>query len=322
MHFEADDFPALAGTVYFDGPVHMPTVLNSERKQRLVAVIWGQMTTAKGESVAMPRDKGGVIGKVMYSVGEATESQNRLSPHPFRWRLRHWLPVAYDERMDPQDMKHAPEPADEILEAMGDMRQFMTAEEREQDAADSRASSSLVMRLMLVWGRFLKTELIGRTNWDVDRAHKKLMGQGGQAPAADPHHHVAALRQGQQRGRSATSSTGPTAGSPGATTACSASAQGEPCTSGCGLPSPSRARRICRWMTVIPCRQSPDEEPRLSALPPGGAGPEHMHLGRMVGRGGLQWAERDGAGHESRGTGRCRGLDRSSDRRARCSKRG
>ena len=179
MHFEADDFPALAGTVYFDGPVHMPTVLNSERKQRLVAVIWGQMTTSKGESVAMPREKGGVIGKVMYSVGEATESQNRLSPHPFRWRLRHWLPVAYDERMDPQDMKHAPEPADAILEAMGDMRQFMTPEEREQDAADSRASSSLVMRLMLVWGRFLKTELIGRTNWDVDRAHKKLMGREG-----------------------------------------------------------------------------------------------------------------------------------------------
>ena len=177
MHFEPDDFPALAGTVYFDGPVFMPTVLNSERKQRLTAVVWGQMTTSQGQSVAMPRERGGVIGKIMYTIGEATESQNRLSPHPFRWRMRHWIPVAYDERMDPQDLPFAPAPTDEILEQMGDMRQFMTPEQRAQDDVDARASSSLVMRLMLVWGRFLKTELLGRTNWDVDRAHKKVMGR-------------------------------------------------------------------------------------------------------------------------------------------------
>jgi hypothetical protein len=177
MHFEADDFPALAGTVYFDGPVWMPTVLNEERRQRLVAVIWGQMTT--GSKTVLTPDERGVIGKIMYTVGETTESQRRVSAFPFPWRMRHWMPVIYDERMDPQHMRINDAPSDKMMDMLGDTRLHMTPEMREQDARDVQDSTSLAMCLMLVWCRFLKTELLGRTTWDVDRQYKKMMGREG-----------------------------------------------------------------------------------------------------------------------------------------------
>jgi hypothetical protein len=178
MHFEADDFPALAGTVYFDGPVLLPTILNESGTQPLVAVIWGQMAT-RGMDVQMPNDPTRVIGKIMYSVTETTDLQRRTSRHPFRWRLRHWMPVAYDERMDPQNMRINEPPDDEMMAELGDMRLAMSPEERAQDYGDSQASTSIVMCLMKVWCAFLKTEILGRTNWDVDRAHKKMMGREG-----------------------------------------------------------------------------------------------------------------------------------------------
>lgn len=172
MHFEQDDFPALAGMVYFDGPVYLPTVLTADRKQRLTAVIWGQMVRDR-------RTDAEIVGKIMYSVGESSETQNAWSAHPFKWRLRHWIPVAYDERMDPKTPSHAPPPSEEVMVETGDLRRHMTPEVRAQDEADALESSALILRLMLVWGRFLKTELLGRTNWDVDRQHRKMMGREG-----------------------------------------------------------------------------------------------------------------------------------------------
>jgi hypothetical protein len=177
MHFEADDFPSLAGMVYFDGVVNIPTILNASGKQRLVSVIWGQMSSSKGELVIL--DDKRIVGKIMYTVGEAPEVWNRHMQSRFPWRMRHWMPVIYDERMDPQNLKLNPSPDDTAMEQLGDLRRFMTPEQRAQDDADARESTSLIMTLMLVWCRFLKTEIMGRTNWDVDRGHRKMMLKEG-----------------------------------------------------------------------------------------------------------------------------------------------
>jgi hypothetical protein len=102
-----------------------------------------------------------------------------VSVHPFPWRLRHWMPVSYDERMDPQNMRVNGPPSDKMMDMLGDTRLHMTPEMREQDEKDVQESTSLAMCLMLVWCRFLKTELLGKTNWDVDRQHRKMMGREG-----------------------------------------------------------------------------------------------------------------------------------------------
>lgn len=183
FHFEPDDFPALVGTVYFDGNIPLPTILTRDGYQPLRAVIWGQLAHPvasadldRNPSEVWETDESGnevlISGKALYTVVD-TPPKHRDQYGP--WRMRHWIPADYGARLSPEMINTNPE--------RDNWRMDLTAEQIEQDDRDAEESIRRVFTLMYVLLHFLKTEIVVKHPQDTDAAHARVMKKEGRPPA-------------------------------------------------------------------------------------------------------------------------------------------
>jgi hypothetical protein len=182
FHFEPNDFPALVGTVYFDGDVLLPTILTKTGYQSLRAIVWGQLAhPVKGSNLDKEPSEiytselaegAEISGKAIYTVVD-THPAGRDQYGP--WRMRHWIPLDYDVRYAPEMINVNPE--------RDTWRMYMTDEEKEKDDRDAEESVYRVFTLMYVLLHFLQTEILARHPQDTDAAHVRVMKKEGRPPA-------------------------------------------------------------------------------------------------------------------------------------------
>jgi len=196
FHFEPGDFPTRIGMVYFDTSlIRMPTILAKTKDQALRGLLWGQLALD-------PRDEAGktwlvpgsysdslstsIIGKVIYSIVDSIKpgqfadrrferSQDYRRRYALPWSTRHWLPIPYHQRFDPNLLN---DQIDNSTWGNGEM----TPEEVKQDDQDAVTSVGTILKLLLAWTAFMQTEIVGTHSLDsVD--HDKVLSREGRPPA-------------------------------------------------------------------------------------------------------------------------------------------
>lgn len=171
-HFEPDDFPALAGSVYFDGPVMLPTTFDSSGLQRMTALIWGQLAVRDDPKEAAILDATysepqHIDGKIFYSVVENSQEMQQKRNYD-RWNLRHWIPLQYGVRHEPQ-----------VAPGVDEWANLMAPGTEGEPEQVRQTAMEKVYRLLYVWTHFMKTEITGHRNLDIDRQHRRVMGKEG-----------------------------------------------------------------------------------------------------------------------------------------------
>lgn len=189
-HFEAQDFPSLAGTVFFDGidllpvpavdylPVHMGKGESVEYTQNLRAVSWGQMTVDPKALVSMGDVDSPVHGKMLFTfIDRITHRPHIHEAFNTPWLPRQLIPVAYDER-------HLPtvETLDNYAVEAGWMPE-RTPEEEQMEVRSSAETGRRVRNLLYVWSQFIQTEILRPQKAEVPKQHDKLMVREGRPPA-------------------------------------------------------------------------------------------------------------------------------------------
>lgn len=188
MHWEPGDFPTRVGYVYFDADLPLPTSLSRDGTQPLRALMWGQLQRSReidhAHWLVPGSDSGGnsdVVGKVLYSVVDNPRLwRNRRVERAMgeriaagRWATRHWVPLEYQTRYDPNMVGQMMEKTEVP---------YLDPEEQEEDQRMSQEAVKRVFKLLYIWSQFMQTEIVGHDRYD-SRDHDKVMAREGRPPA-------------------------------------------------------------------------------------------------------------------------------------------
>jgi hypothetical protein len=181
FHIDVGDLPSLTGFVYFDGPIPMPTIYSPTGFQNMTALLWDQFATTTSKDVDEPHlyyggsagiENAEVVGKIIYSVCEAPNAQQRSQSG--RWKTRHWIPAMFGEHMT-ADMVNYTE--NDVLTRDNSL----SADEIERDRADSKMALGILLKLLTLWVRVIQQEIPVRH--PSEPRHDKVMAREGRPPA-------------------------------------------------------------------------------------------------------------------------------------------